>query len=58
MNKCVNVDKMHKVLNDETKSKLFGDAVHCDHTASLEHKLQMRLLQLCKFKELPHDVYE
>ena len=46
------------ILNDETMFKLLGDVVHYDRTPPLERKLKTRLLQLCKSKELPHDVYE
>ena len=58
MNKHEYVEKMPRVLNDETKFKLLGNVVHYDRTAALERKLQTCLLQLCKSKELPHDVYE
>ena len=57
LNKSDYTNKMNNILHDETKFERVGPASTCDNTATIESRLQKRLLELFKAKLIPEDVY-
>ena len=53
LNKSDYVDKMNKILDDQSKLKRLGPVSSDDNTASIESRLQKRLLDLVKADLMP-----
>ena len=53
LNKSNNVDKMNKILDDQSKLKRLGPVSSNDSTASIESRLQKRLLDFVKADLMP-----
>ena len=53
LNKSDYVDKMNKILNDQSKFKRLGLVTSNDNTASIESRIQKRLLDLVKADIMP-----
>ena len=58
LNKSDYVDKMNKILDDQSKFKRPGPASSNDNTASIESRLQKRLLDLLKADLVPKWIYD
>ena len=57
-NKSEYVDKIDKVLDDQSKIKRLGQVSSNDNTASIESRFQKRLLDLVKADFMPKWVYD
>ena len=58
LNKSDNVDKMNKILDDQSKFKRHGPVSFNDNTAIIELRLQKRLLDLVKADLMPKGIYD
>ena len=58
LNKSDSVDKMNEILNDQSKFKRLGPVSRNDNTASIESRLQKRLLDLVKVDHMPKWIYD
>ena len=57
-NKSDYVDKMNKILDDQSKFRRLGPVSSNDNTASIESRLQKRLLDLVKADLMPKWIYD
>ena len=58
LNKSDFVDKMNEILDDQSKFKRLGPVSSNDNTASIESRLQKRLLDLVKADLMPKWIYD
>ena len=58
LNKSDYVDKMNKILDDQSKFRRFGPVSSNDNTASIESRLQKRLLDFVKADLMPKLIYD
>ena len=58
LNKSNYVDKMNKILNDQSKFRRLGPVSSNDNTASIESCLQKQLLDLVKADLMPKWIYD
>ena len=58
LNKSVYVDKMNEILDDQSKFKRHDPVSSNDNTASIESRLQERLLDLAKADLMPKWIYD
>ena len=58
LNKSNYFDKMYEILDDQSKFKKFGPVSSDDNTASIESRLQKRLLDLVKADLMPKWIYD
>ena len=58
LNKSDYVDKMNKILDDQSKFKRLGTASSNDNTVSIESRLQKRLFDLVKADLMPKWIYD
>ena len=58
LNKSDYVDKMNEILDDQSKFKRLGPVSSNDNTASIESRLQKRLLDLVKADLMPKWIYD
>ena len=58
LNKSDYVDKMNKILDDGSKFKRLGPVSSNGNTASIESRLQKRLLDLVKADLMPKGIYD
>ena len=58
LNKSDYVDKMNEILDDQSKFKGLGPVFSNDSTASIESRLQKRLLDLVKADLMPKWIYD
>ena len=58
LNKSDHVDKMNKILNDQSKFKRLGSVSSKDNTANIESRLQKRLLDFVKADFMPKWTYD
>ena len=58
LNKSNYVDKMNKILDDQSKFRRLGPVSSNDNTASIESRLQKRLLDLVKADLMPKWIYD
>ena len=56
LNCCDYIEKMKKILSDDSKFKCLGTTTKNDNTAKIESKLQRQPLELTKKDELPWSV--
>ena len=58
LNKSDCVDKMNEILDDQSKFIRLGSVFTNDNTASIESRLQKRLLDLVKANLIPKWIYD
>ena len=58
LNKSDYVDKMNKILDDQSKFRRLGPVSSNDNTAIIESRLQKRLLDLVKADHMPKWIYD
>ena len=58
LNKSDYVDKMNKILDDQSKFRRLGPVSSNDNTAIVESRLQKRLLDLVKADHMPKWIYD
>ena len=58
LNKSDYVDNMNEILDDQSKFKRPGPVFSNDNTASIESRLQKRLLDLVKADPMPKWIYD
>ena len=58
LNKSDYIDKMNKILDDQSKFRRLGPVSSNDNTASIESRLQKRLLDLVKADLMPKWIYD
>ena len=58
LNKSDYIDKLKEILDDQSKFKRLGPVSSNDNTASIESRLQKRLLDLVKATLMPKWIYD